>query len=182
SVLWMTAESTWPLFNLGRWDEVIRLADEVIEADRDGPTQLTGLVLPEKARVIAYRGRPAEGRALISDFLPRAREMRDPQVFVKALVAGAAASLGLNDLAGVQSWMEEAATSHGTWDVRYWALPEGARILAKAGVVDLADRLVEAGGDPPFPATKAAVSFGRAAVAEARGEIERALDLYGAAS
>ena len=183
SVLWMTAESTWPLFNLGRWDEVIRLADEVIEADRDGPTQLTGLVLPEKARVLAYRGRAAEAHALISDFLPRAREMRDPQVFVKALVAGAAASLELDDPAGVVRLMDEVVTSGSAWDVRYWSIPEGARVLVKAGDVDLAERLVEGTNpDPAYPGVKAAVAFGRAAIAEARGRPDEALALYRQAS
>jgi class 3 adenylate cyclase/tetratricopeptide (TPR) repeat protein len=179
---WLVGESTWPLFSLGRWDEVLRVADEVIEADRDGPTHLTGLVLPERARVMAYRGRPGEARALISDFLPRARELRDPQIFVKALVAGAIGSLGLGDIAGVVQAMEEAATASGAWDVRYWALPEGARILVKAGALDLAERLVEADGEPPFPSTKAAVYFGRAAIAEARGQTDRALALYREAS
>jgi class 3 adenylate cyclase/tetratricopeptide (TPR) repeat protein len=178
SALWLLGESTWPLFSLGRWDEVIAVADEVIGDDR-GRTQLTGLVLPEKARVLAYRGHAAEAHALISDFLPRAREMRDPQVFVKALVAGAVASLALNDRSGLVRLMDEAATSGSSWDVRYWALPEGARILAKAGVLDLAERLVEGTNpDPAFPGVKAAVAFGRGAISEARGRPDEALARY----
>jgi class 3 adenylate cyclase/tetratricopeptide (TPR) repeat protein len=181
--MWMVAESTWPLFSLGRWDEVLRLADTVIEADRGGPTQLTGLALPEKARIMAYRGRAREAYAIVSEFLPRAREMRDPQVFVKALVAASVAAMQLNDWAGVARLMEEATNSGGGWDVRYWALPDGGRILAKAGALDLAQRLVDGDGkDPAFPSVRAAVSFGRAAIAESRGEVEAALELYREAS
>jgi hypothetical protein len=69
--------------------------------------------------------------------------------------------------------------SGSAWDVRYWSIPEGARVLVKAGEVDLAERLVEGNNpDPAFPSVKAAVAFGRAAIAEARGRPDEALELY----
>src|SRR5207245_11696196 len=109
--------------------------------------------------------------------------MRDPQVFVKALVAGAAASLELDDPAGVVRLMDEVVTSGSAWDVRYWSIPEGARVLVKAGDVDLAERLVEGTNpDPAYPGVKAAVAFGRAAIAEARGGPGEGRALYRQAS
>jgi hypothetical protein len=120
---------------------------------------------------------------MISKYLPRAREIRDPQVTVKTMVAGAVVAQALGDRAAVVKLMDEAISATDAWDVRYWALPEGARVLARARALDVAERLVEGDGEEPaFPSTKAAVAFGRAAIAEARGQPELALPLYHTAS
>src|SRR5262249_8503627 len=84
--MWTMAESTWPLFDLGRWDEVLEAVDS-IEQDAlvRGSGQSLLIALTSKARVLYYRG-DVEGAAAISaDLLPRAREVRDPQILVPAL-------------------------------------------------------------------------------------------------
>ena len=67
---WEQGESTWPLYVLGRWDEVLRVSDGLLAEEGQSGTsnQLPGLVLPEVARILAYRGRPKEARALIDRF------------------------------------------------------------------------------------------------------------------
>jgi tetratricopeptide (TPR) repeat protein len=154
-----------------------------LKADRtDGSTQLTGLVAPEKARVLTYRGRASEARELIGGYLAKAREVRDPQILVRSLVAGAVAAMGLDDRGGAIALMEELTKSGTPFD-RYWALPEGARILVQAGAPDLAERLVEGDGSvPTMPNVRAAADFGRATIHEAAGRHDEALGLYLAAA
>jgi len=181
---WERGESTWPLYALGRWDEVLRVADEVLEADRQaGMTQLTGLVAPEKARILTYRGRPEEARALMAPFLPRAREIRDPQILVRSLVAGAVAALGCGDRAGAIALMRELVTMPSPFDIRYWALPEGARVLVEAGEPEIARRLLDGDGtEPIMPNVRVGGQYSRAALLEAEGRRGDALPLYRAAA
>jgi tetratricopeptide (TPR) repeat protein len=139
-------------------------------------------VAPEKARVLTYRGRASEARELIGDYLARAREVRDPQILVRSLLAGAVAAMGLDDRRGAIALMEELAELGIPLD-RYWALPEGARILVQAGALDLAERLVEGDGSvPTMPNVRAAVDYGRATIHEAAGRHDEALALYVAAA
>jgi class 3 adenylate cyclase/tetratricopeptide (TPR) repeat protein len=184
AALWERGESTWPLYALGRWDEVLRVADEVLEADRQaGMTQLTGLVAPEKARILTYRGRPEEARALMDPFLPRAREIRDPQILVRSLVAGAVAALGCGDRAGALALMNELVTMPSPWDIRYWALPEGARVLVEAGEPEIARRLLDGDGtEPIMPNVRVGGQYSRAVLLEAEGRHGDALALYRAAA
>src|SRR3990170_3826121 len=181
---WERGESTWPLYALGRWDEVLRVADEVLEADRQaGMTQLTGLVAPEKARILTYRGRPEEARALMAPFLPRAREIRDPQILVRSLVAGAVAALGCGDRAGAIALMRELVTMPSPFDIRYWALPEGARVLVEAGEPEIARRLLDGDGtEPIMPNVRVGGQYSRAVLLEAEGRRGDALPLYRAAA
>ena len=181
---WERGESTWPLYALGRWDEVLRVADEVLEADRQaGMTQLTGLVAPEKARILTYRGRPEEARALMAPFLPRAREIRDPQILVRSLVAGAVAALGCGDRAGAIALMRELVTMPSPFDIRYWALPEGARVLVEAGEPEIARRLLDSDGtEPIMPNVRVGGQYSRAVLLEAEGRRGDALPLYRAAA
>jgi tetratricopeptide (TPR) repeat protein len=184
AALWERGESTWPLYALGRWDEVIRVADEMLEADRlRGVTQLTGLVAPEKARILTYRGQAREARALTDTYLPRAREIRDPQILVRSLVAAAVAALGMGDRAGAVALLDELLTMPSPFDIRYWALPEGARVLVEAGETAMALRLVEGDGrDATVPNVRVASGYGRALVLEAEGDQQAALALHRAAA
>ena len=182
---WEQGESTWPLYALGRWDEVLRVADGLLSEEGQAGTsnQLPGLVLPEVARILAYQGRPKEARALIDPFLPRAREIRDPQILVRSLVAGAVAALGSGDREEALALMHELVTMPSSWDLRYWALPEGARILIEAGDIVTARRLVIGDGTEPMMASaRNNLDYGRAAILEADGRHVDALPLYRAAA
>lgn len=180
--LWPFAESTRPLYALGRWDEVLTVADEVIESDRHaGITQLTGVVLPQKARVVSNRGDPDQARGLLDAYLPRAREAHDPPILYLTLIALAHCALAMDDRDAATSHMEEMLGTPDGWDGRFftcmWALPDAARILAQLGEYDRAEA-VSGGPTSSIPLLHRQVVASRAAIEEARGHASDALALY----
>jgi class 3 adenylate cyclase/tetratricopeptide (TPR) repeat protein len=180
--LWPFAESTRPLYALGRWDEVLTVADEVIESDRQaGITQLTGVVLPQKARVLSNRGGPEQARRLLDAYLPRARETHSPQILHLTLIALAHCALAMDDRQAASSHMEEMLGTPDGWDGRFltcsWALPDAARILAQLGEYDLA-ATVSGGPTSSIPLLDRQVLASRAVIEEARGHTSEALALY----
>ncbi|MBA2314002.1 MAG: AAA family ATPase [Chloroflexi bacterium] len=179
---WTLAESTRPLYALGEWDEVLRIADEVIDRDRSrGPSLLSGVVLPQKARVLANRGDADQARGLLDEYLPRAREAHDPQILVMTLIALADAALAMDDRAAATAYMAEILSAAEPWDVRFlvcsWALPDAARTLAELGDFEGAET-VSGGPTAPIPLLQRQIAASRAAIEEARGHISEALELY----
>jgi class 3 adenylate cyclase/tetratricopeptide (TPR) repeat protein len=182
-VMWARTESLWPLFDLGRWDELLRIAGELTDWDRaQGGGQVTVVALTYTAYVLVCRGEVGRAHGLAQQFLPRAREIRDPQVLVPA---GAVAALiehrrGTH-LAAVRlvEEIEEVTRDRPVFRSRH--LPEALRVCAAAGAVRLAERLLD------VPAHRAArhqcsVLAGRAVLAEARGRVAEAGALHGEAA
>jgi len=180
--MWPLGESTRPLYAMGRWDEMSEAALEITTWDEtQGGSQLTGLVVPQVARVLAHRGRALEARGLIDGYLPRAREIRDPQIYLMTLIASAVVAAALDDRDVVVESMEELLTPGNGWDRRFhtcqWALPDGPRALVKVGATDLAEKLlVGRGAEVTFLVRQEAAS--RAAIDEARGRLDTALPAY----
>jgi ATP/maltotriose-dependent transcriptional regulator MalT len=94
-VLWLKGETLWMLFDLGQWDEVLRLAGGLIEWDRSHGGSYFGVwALTYKASVLLHRGRVDEATELSDEFTTRARKIGDPQILAPASVArGVARSL-----------------------------------------------------------------------------------------
>jgi tetratricopeptide (TPR) repeat protein len=177
--MWTSAESLWMLFEAGDWDELLRRADRLIEWDRGGGGSQIGVIaLTEKARVLVHRGQVREAGALEDDFLPRARQIGDPQVLVPALTAGAVIEQARGDLREAVRLVEELdrATPAGAPD-RAVALPNALRICAVAKAIGLGERLIEALAENTTRADHAVVTAD-AALTEDRGELERAAEQY----
>jgi hypothetical protein len=69
------------------------------------------------------------------------------------------------------------------WDIRYWALPEGARVLVEAGEPEIARRLVDGEGTEAMVLNvRFGGQYGRAAILEADGRHGDALPLYRSAA
>jgi class 3 adenylate cyclase/tetratricopeptide (TPR) repeat protein len=177
SAMWTRAETTWMLYDSGEWDELLRVAEQVLAWDLGrGITQVTALVLPRKALVLAHRGREAGAADIVAEMLPRAREITDAQVLFPSLGAAAYVEHARGNAAAAaelaREYFEATADRLG-WRSSF--LTELVPGLIAAGELALADELVR---EVEFRSPRdenAALSAG-AMLAEARGDMEEALD------
>jgi class 3 adenylate cyclase/tetratricopeptide (TPR) repeat protein len=178
--MWVLSESTWALFDLGRWDKVVRRADMAIEwAQRVGPAYSTIIATPQKALVLLLRGRTAEAAPLIDDFVSRAREAGDPQVLVPALAAAATHALGRDQLLEAAEFAAEveAATRVGAASYRARYLPQFVAIAIAAHRPELATALLESDYHSTGRTAHSVVAA-RGVLAEGTGDVDAALALH----
>jgi tetratricopeptide (TPR) repeat protein len=178
STMWLRAERTWPLYDLGRWDEILREVAIVEDwgRSRGGGGYVSIIALPQKALVLVQRGEHAEAVSVVAEFLSAAREARDPQVLVPALVAAAAVAAATENHAEAPALVREAErTARGVQRSRYVA--DLVSIAVDVNAMDAAEALVTgtdyATGRPAHDWAAA-----RAVFAEATGETEAALALH----
>src|SRR4051812_15352258 len=75
---WQLAESTWALFDLGQWDEVIERASVVVEWAEGGGLMYAGAIAAaQHALVLVHRGHPEAAGPLLERFVPVARDAGD---------------------------------------------------------------------------------------------------------
>jgi class 3 adenylate cyclase/tetratricopeptide (TPR) repeat protein len=182
-VVWARAETLWPLFDLGHWDELLRIAGDVIEWDRrQGGGQVTVVALTYMAYVFVARGTPSQAHTLADEFLPRAREIRDPQVLVPAVAVAALiehARGNPSTAVRLMEELEEVTRDRSAFRARH--LPEALRVCVAAGAIGLAEALLAIEG-PLAARHRYSVLTGRAVLTEARGGHEAAGDLYAEAA
>ncbi len=173
---WVRGEMTWMLFDLGDWDELLRLADELLAVDRSG-TQLGLVVAPMRARVLLLRGDLASALQVM-ETLDRARAVGDPQLVVPALTTAAMvesergnvrAAIGL-----IRERVELIGAQEGSWAISH---TEAARVLVDAGDLDLLAELRRQ-DDHPIARTELSIGTSGALLAEAEGRLEAALAAF----
>jgi tetratricopeptide (TPR) repeat protein len=179
-VSWAKAETTWRLFDIGRWDEVIEVADDVAhwEEQHGGQAQPGVISAIEKMHVLSYRGSHEEAARMEERLLPRAREIGDPQVLWQALVVASVARLGRGDVEGARSGVKElAAATVGAYARAYYLMPEGLRVMMATGEVETARGIA---GEQVFPISTVLTrqALARAALAETDGDLEGAVAGY----
>jgi tetratricopeptide (TPR) repeat protein len=176
---WLTAERTWPLYDLGRWDEIVRDVDKLAEESGIGPGYLMIIALTQKALVLVQRGRTEEAAPLVDEVLPRAREAQDLQALVPALATAAALAVNAGQLgsaAAVAREVEEI-TREGAGALRARHLPELVSIAFLAGATETANSFLDANYFDSGRPAHAAVAA-RAVVAEFNDRPDEALELY----
>jgi tetratricopeptide (TPR) repeat protein len=91
TAMWIRSASFGPLADLGRWDEALILADEVIAQERahGGGYQSVGAAT-YKAQILLWRGEITAAQPLVRELLSQARDIDDLQILVPALAAAAA--------------------------------------------------------------------------------------------
>jgi class 3 adenylate cyclase/tetratricopeptide (TPR) repeat protein len=180
SFWWSKSESTWMLFDLGRWDELLATVDEVARSDEDtGGLQALELALPYQALVFARRG-DSPGATLVTErVLPKARASADLQLLVPALAAGALVASADHDNDRALGLVHELVDLTRGRSDRHRALflPELTRICAQADALDLARELGD-GLTVELGRIGSARAAGAAALAEAEGRVADALNLY----
>jgi hypothetical protein len=142
---WPRGESCWMLYDLGEWDELLGVAEEIglIEAERGG-AQPGAMADGYAAFVLIQRGQLDDGAAVARDVLERSRKIEDPQVLGPALVASALVAEARGDGATARRSIEEYR--HVTRNRPYHRaqnLADAARIACGAGDIRLAEGLLD---------------------------------------
>jgi class 3 adenylate cyclase/tetratricopeptide (TPR) repeat protein len=172
--------SLGPLFDLGRWDELLGVADEVIDRSSDaGGGYYSLLALPWKAQVLLRRGRASEAAAASIELVRLAKRVRDAQVLVPALVTSALVSLhGGNPDEGMRTVADLEAISDVSIDwYREQCIADLVRICVAAGDAAAAQRFLDAAGAFALR-HRLGVLSARASLAEATGATESAERMY----
>jgi class 3 adenylate cyclase len=141
---WSKAESTWMLFDLGRWDELLATAQEVAGASGEtGGLQAAELGRSYQALVLTRRGEAQVATAIIDDLLPKAREANDMQLLVPSLSVAAIVAAALDDMNGALEHVREliAVSNDASDRHRTLFLPDLTRVCRLAGALDLAGEL-----------------------------------------
>jgi predicted ATPase/class 3 adenylate cyclase len=179
-VMWSKAESTWMLFDLGRWDEIIAITDELgAVAEEIGPGQARLLGLPYRALVLARRGDPAGAAAVVDQVLPKARAAADLQLLGPSLAVAALVAVAGGDGTGALGFVREfiEVTSGRADRHRALFLPELARTCTALDALDLARELA-AGLSVDLGRVGSARIAAAAVLAEAEGRAADAVTLY----
>jgi class 3 adenylate cyclase/tetratricopeptide (TPR) repeat protein len=182
-VMWLKAWVVWELFELGEWEELLRVADELIAWDpQHGESYFGVTVLSSRAQVLALRGQLDEANELKGEFLPRAREIADPQILFPALATGAQIELALGNGAAALGLLEEfdhvtrASPSYRTLQMHLVV-----RVCIGLRAAELGRRLLE-GGSAIATRHRCCLLAAEATMAEADGRLEQALGLYAEAA
>ncbi|HET9496946.1 MAG TPA: hypothetical protein VFP83_01280, partial [Candidatus Limnocylindria bacterium] len=177
--LWSLAESTLPLYDLGRWDEVLTTADEVAtEAKARSWSQPAGFSEPMRVKVLFMRGDLAAAKTVAAAILPAAREAGDPQLVIPGLEVDSllAVAEGRGDDAR-HALLEIERITAETTPLILSAVAELIRVACQAGDVALARRLADANLAIPGRPENIVVT-GRAVIAETEGRFEEAAAGY----
>jgi tetratricopeptide (TPR) repeat protein len=172
--------SLGPLFDLGRWDELLRVADEVVGRSRDsGGGYTAALAQPWSVQVLVWRGAPEQAAARSSRFVGQALGIRDAQVTVPATVAAAlvAVHTGRNDEAGRLVEELEGGTEVTIDWYREQFLADLLRICVAIGDLGLARRLLDRAKAYTVRHRLSLLS-GRAVLEEALGHLDEAARIH----
>jgi hypothetical protein len=175
---WARMESMWPLFDLGRWDELLAVGDRLMAELSDRTLQIAVLVETFRQMVLINRGIP-DGASMIQDeILPRAREIGDGQVVVPVFRLAAMGRSARGDLTEAVALIEEAGRlMRERPGFRGWLLDDSARICLAAGEPDTLRGLLE-DYMPHVTRDRSGALGARAVLAELEGDHGSALERY----
>ncbi len=168
------------LFEVGDWDELLRLSEEVIaEARRQGSGHDEVYAEADRAVVLVYR-QGAQARELCESVLERARPLVDAPLVLLALLAAALGRQASGEPAGTAALLREVLEVTGGDSIvdRASHLPELARLAVAAGDLPLAERLLAETDQLVLERYRLANSAARAVVLEASGQTAAALEAF----
>jgi class 3 adenylate cyclase/tetratricopeptide (TPR) repeat protein len=165
-----------PLFDLGRWDELEREAEEVVRTSGEAGGDYSRILAePWQTQVSHWRGDSKLAAASASRTLLRAREIEDPQVVVPALAVAALVAAWdgrLVDAAALVEELDRTTEVNLSWH-REQLICELVRIGVMSRKPDLAKHLLDR--------SQAFTARHRLALQTGRSTIDEALERYEAA-
>ena len=180
--MWLRAESTWRLFDLGRWDDVIEVSAEIRRwyGDR-GRAQPVVIAGTQEAAVRLFRGELDEAAEQMDELLPAAREIEDVQTYRPALATAGLIAVRRGRPEAAAALLEELEhdIDSGTYD-RVYRMLDGTRLARALGDVDRAAQIARVNADfvPAYPVGRATMLASQAEVSEAKGEHAEALAAF----
>jgi tetratricopeptide (TPR) repeat protein len=142
---WPQGESCWMLYDLGRWDELLEVAESIRRVEEaHGAAQPGAMAGTYAALVLIQRGALDEGANAAENMLALARRIEDPQVLGPAVVASGLVAQAQGDrTSAVRSIAEYRRVTRNRPYLRAQNLTDAARIACGAGEVALADSLLD---------------------------------------
>ena len=179
--MWQRGERLRALYHLGEWDELEREADEVLRwVEERGGGQLAVFARIELAQLLVHRGELVGAAEHVHALLPQARESGDPQVLVPGLTIAALVSWREGDERGALELVTEIEEKTRTAPLGWRSsicLTWPMRIAIASGQHDLVEVFL-GGGEQATAWDGCARPAALAALAEARGRLEEAAELY----
>jgi class 3 adenylate cyclase/tetratricopeptide (TPR) repeat protein len=182
--MWAEAGKLESLFDVGRWDEILELANRMADWDRDhGPTRVSVTAYTYHSWVHLRRGEIDVAERDVEELLPRAREIGYAEFLAPALILAAEVALVRGDRTQASVLLDgfEAATER-TPEYRRLYLPVAVRLLVAIGRLDDAARMVEEADGSRSKRLRLSFGSATAVLAEARGDLEDAARGYAAAA
>jgi class 3 adenylate cyclase/tetratricopeptide (TPR) repeat protein len=179
--MWIRNASLGPLADLGRWDEVLTLADEMIAQERahGGGYQSVGAAT-YKAHILLWRGEIAAAQPLVRELLSQARDIDDLQILVPALAAAAAVEAAGNPPLAAHLIEELNRVAHARGGGQWYLGLYIAGLVRTCMATDqhaLASQLID-----HAPTRAARHQYARitaqAVLAETQGDLHKAAGLY----
>ena len=173
------AETLWMRYDLGEWDRLVDEGRRIIvysNKHKDMATEIAAL--PYIAQVAAWREQHDEAALLCQRFLPQARQIGDLQSLVPALAVSAHVSQvrgGHSTAVHLADELRVVTRHSGPWRSRH--LPTALRVLIGAGEVGKAVAFMD-GIEVRARRDRNCVLAGEALLAEAKGDMEEARNLY----
>ncbi len=172
------AETLSSLFDLGEWDRLLEMADQVTEwFQSHGGGYFEILARIFSVRVGVCRG--TASKSAPAEFLPAARNIEDLQILIPALAVAALHGQAEGDLQGASRLIEEVDDL--TRDRSEWYLvpfvPDIVRLSLAVDRRDVGHRLLDRMTSPTVQHANCLVT-GRAFFAEAEGQLEDASQLF----
>jgi tetratricopeptide (TPR) repeat protein len=168
-----------PLFDLGKWDQVVETAEYVAKWSRaNGEQYFAVLADSMKARVGLLRGALDEAAVLAASVLSPAREIGDQQVLVPVLSVAALVELARgNDQTALQHVSGVVdATREAAWQ-RAVHLTDLVHVAVSCNEIPLGGKLLDGIQSSPLR-HRLSLLTSRGMLEEARGNLEKAGKLY----
>jgi hypothetical protein len=179
-VFFFDALSLGALFDLGAWDELLLVADDIVRTSQQvGGQYAPALAQPWITQVLLWRDRHTEASETAAALREQAMQIRDAQVLVPAWVATALVAIHQDrtrDAIDIVEELDRETEVSLSW-YRENFLADLVRICVASDALPLAGRLVER-SRPTARRHELSLLSASAVIAEASGDTRDATDRY----